>query len=662
MKKAYLILLVLAVVLTGCSLKKRIAKADNRFANGEYYLASTKYKQINRHIKGKKNRFLKARINYNMGVCYYKLSQYPKAAKAFQVAVRYKYQDSVPEAYLYLAKSQMASEKYKDAATNFKYYLAINPMSSEAREGLMSTEQIPVMKKGYTRFRIEEFKHFNSRRNSDLCPMFASREDDNTVYFTSNRGNSNNKKKVKTNDITGVADNDIYSCHRNKSGKWEGVTPIEGDLNSSDDEGVTCFSADGKTMLFTRCSVDRPAGQIFQSQRSGAEWTDASEVKLFDDSTITVGHPTLSPSGDLLFFVSDNKGGEGGNDIWMVEKVNTEWGIPAPLGTPVNTSGDEMFPYCLNDTTLYFSSNGHVGLGGLDMYVATRDTAGVWTVRNLLAPMNSAGDDFGITFNATGDEGFFSSNRQQRKPIDKIYHFFYPPLEYAIEGLVKDEKGDPVGDAVIRLVGDNGDIVKTKARRDGTYHIKLTVANVRYVMMASQRGYLNSSHKFSTQNIQGSKTFTNDFVLVSQTKSVKMDNIFYEFGKWTLTKESEAGLQGLVKILTDNPNITIELSAHTDMVGTDKANDELSQKRAQAVVDYLIKAGIAADRLTAVGYGKKKPVTVTAEHAKQYKWLKEGDVLTPEFIQALPADKQEICNTLNRRTEFKVLKTNYNLY
>ena len=650
------------MILPGCSLKKRLAKADTKYENGEYYAAINKYKPLNRHIKGKKQRFLKARVNYNMGMCYYRLSQYPKASKAFQTALRYKYNDSVPEVYYYLAKSQVACERYKDAYNNFNYYVAINPMNEDARKGLMLVTEVTSMRKAYTRFRIEEFKHFNSRRNSDFCPMYGTRDDDNTIYFTSNRGNTNNKKKVKTNDITGVADNDIYSCHRNKSGKWEGVAPIEGNLNSADDEGVTCFSADGRTMLFTRCSVDRAGGQIFQSQKSGAEWTDATEIKLFDDSTITVAHPTLSPSGDILFFVSDKEGGEGGNDIWMVEKVNTEWGIPVNLGRPINTSGNEMFPYCLNDSTLYFSSDGHLGIGGLDMYVATRDTAGVWTVRNLLAPMNSPGDDFGITFNSTGSEGFFSSNRNQRKPIDKIYHFYYPPLEYAIEGMVKDENGDPVGDAIIRLVGDNGDIVKTKARRDGTYHIKLTVANVRYVMMASQRGYLNSSHHFSTMNIEGSRTFVNNFVLISQTKSVKMDDIFYEFGKWTLTKESEAGLQGLVKILTDNPNITIELSAHTDMVGTDKTNDELSLKRAQSVVDYLIKAGIAADRLTAVGYGKRKPVTVTAEHAKQYKWLHEGEVLTPEFIEKLPADKQEICNTLNRRTEFKVLKTNYNLY
>lgn len=660
-RKAIIYILAIIVagsVMTGCSLKKRIEKADLKYNSGEYYAAAAKYKKLQSKIKGKQNKSLKADVSYKTGICYWKLGSYQKAGRAFQTAVRNKCEQD--DAYLYLGKCMLATEKYKDAKTNFNYYLAIHPNSQEASEGLRSAEQIATLRKGYTRFTVEEFKQFNSKKGSTFCPMYAGSDDQ--LVMTSNRTDTKSKKKVVLSDITGVRDNDIFGTKRNKAGKWEPLAALEGMINTAEDEGVTTLTEDGRTMLFTYCASDREAAQIYSSQRSGAEWTEPTEVKLFDDSTITVGDPALSPDGNWLYFVSDDERGFGGKDIWRAEKVGEKWGIPENLGYEINTPADERFPYVMNDSTIYFSSNGHIGLGGLDLYVATRDTAGHWEVSNLLAPINSNGDDFGITFSSDRSEGFFSSNRNQRKQEDKIYHFYYPPLTYAIEGTVVDEKGEMIGDAIIKLVGNNGEIVKTKARKDGTFRIELKTEAAQYVMGASHKGYLNASHSFMTTKSDESKTYENKFVLVSLTKSVKMDNIFYEFGKWTLTPESEAGLKSLVKILTDNPNITIELSAHTDMVGSEQANQELSQKRAQSVVNYLIKAGIAADRLTAVGYGESRPVVVSEEQARQYRFLTEGDTLTPDFIESLTKEQQEICNTLNRRTEFKVLKTTYNLY
>lgn len=656
--RIFILFLAGCMLLNGCSLKKQLKKADLRYENGEYYAAVGKYKRLQGRLKGKKNRTLKGEVNYKMGICYFKLSDYTRAQKAFLTAQKMKCTED--DMYLYLGKSQLAIGKFKDAKTNFNLYLARVPDSREAQEGLESTTKVALMNKGFTRFTIEEMKEFNSRSGSSCAAQFAG--DDNTVVFTSNRSNSLNKKKVKINDVNGKPDNDMYISKKNKSGKWEKPATLEGSINTADDEGIATFGNEGREILFTICSPDREAGQIFKSQRNGTEWTDPTEVKLFDDSTITVGHPALSRDGNRLYFASDCDRGFGGKDLWVVEKLDNGWGIPENLGEDINTEGDEMFPYELNDSTLYFASNGHIGLGGLDLYVAIRDTAGKWQVSNLLAPVNSSWDDFGITFNSDGSEGFFSSNRNQRKQDDKIYHFHYPPLSYDIAGIITDENGEAIGEATVMIVGDNGDIVKTRARKDGSYKIILKTEAVNYVMGASKRGYLNSSYKFNTKGVQGSKTWEHSFVLASVTKSVKMDNIFYEFGKWTLTPESENGLQGLVKILTDNPNITIELSSHTDMVGTDVVNDELSQKRAQSVVDYLIKAGIDKERLTAVGYGKRKPVVVSAELAKKYRFLKEGDVLSPEFVEKLTADQQEICNTLNRRTEFKVLKTTYKLY
>lgn len=665
MKQRISILIILLMALGSCSVKKQLAKADLMYESGEYYNAVNRYKRVSRRLKGKENKRLKGEVNYKMGICYWRMSDFTRTAKCMQTSLKMKTGNDT--ANLYLGKAFLAMQKYKEAKNAFNSYMTFDPTNTEVREGLLSVEQASQLRKGFTRYRLEEFKHFNSRRNSDFCPMFVGMEDDNTVMFTSNRDNGGSgkksKKKEKVSGITGVANNNVYMCHRNKAGKWETVTIAQGSINSAEDDGVTCFTRDGRTCYFTHCDASREGGQIYKTQRSGTEWTEPTEVKLFDDSTITVGHPALNENGDRLYFVTDNHRGTGGRDIWFVDQLEDgSWGIPEEMPDPVNTTGDEMFPYVFNDTTLYFASNGHVGLGGLDLYVATRDTAGHWNVRNLLAPMNSPWDDFGITFNATRTEGFFSSNRNQRKAIDKIYHFYFDPIVYAIEGKVVDETGQPVSEAIIRLVGDNGDIIKSRARMDGTYSINLTVSGARYAMMASKRGFLNSSHQFNTFRIEGSKVFTNDFTLVSLNKAVKMDNIFYEFGKWTLTPESEEGLKSLMKVLTDNPNITIEISAHTDMVGSDVTNNELSLKRAQSVVNWLIKAGVDPARITPKGYGKSKPVIVSAELAKKYKFLKEGDELTPDFILNLKPEQQEICNQINRRTEFKVLKTTYKLY
>lgn len=665
MKQKLSILLILILFLGSCNVRKQLAKADLMYESGEYFNAVNRYKKVNRRLKGKENKQLKGEVNYKMGICYWRLSDFQRSAKCMQTAIKSKTGNDT--ALLYLGKAMLAQQRYKEASTAFHAYLIIDPDNQEAQEGLQSVEQMPKLKKGFTRYRLEEFKHFNSRKNSDFCPMFVGMEDDNIVMFTSNRNSSltgrKNKKKEPINGITGVADNDLYMCHRNKAGKWETVTTAQGAINTSEDDGVCCFTRDGRTCYFTHCDANRAGGQIFKAQRSGMEWTEPVEVKLFDDSTITVGHPALNENGNRLYFVTDNSRGTGGRDIWFADQLEDgSWGIPSEMPAPINTKGDEMFPYVFNDTTLYFASNGHVGLGGLDLYVATCDTAGHWTVHNLLAPMNSPSDDFGITFNSTRNEGFFSSNRNQRKAIDRIYHFFFDPIVYAIEGKIVDEAGQPVSEAIIRLVGDNGDIIKSRAKMDGTYSVNLTVGGARYAMMASKRGYLNASYKFNTFRIEGSKLFTNDFTLVSLNKAVKMDNIFYEFGKWTLTPESEAGLKSLMKVLTDNPNITIEISAHTDMVGSEESNNELSFKRAQSVVNWLIASGIDPARITPKGYGESKPVVVSSELAKQYKFLKEGDELTPEFIMNLKSEQQEICNQINRRTEFKVLKTTYKLY
>jgi peptidoglycan-associated lipoprotein len=234
-------------------------------------------------------------------------------------------------------------------------------------------------------------------------------------------------------------------------------------------------------------------------------------------------------------------------------------------------------------------------------------------------------------------------------------------MEVIIEGIVTNNDGQHLSDASLRLIGNDGTNVKMQTRRDGTYRLKLN-KDVQYAMLVTSRGFLNQKHVFSTEGLIDSYTYTQNFQLASISKPVTMSNIFYEFGSWELTQDSEEGLKALVQLLNDNPNITLELSAHTDMVGNHETNKQLSLRRAQAVVDYLIKHGIDSKRLTAVGYGKDKPVVVDEAISRQYTFLPQGQVLDEAFILSLPQDQQEVCNSLNRRTEFRVLKTTYNLY
>jgi len=326
-----------------------------------------------------------------------------------------------------------------------------------------------------------------------------------------------------------------------------------------------------------------------------------------------------------------------------------------------------MFPTIKVDGTLYFSSNGLPGYGGLDIFKATlnndiskKDSLS-WTVKNMLMPINSSNDDFGMTFIGNKDKGFFSSNRNEPKGYDKLYSFEVPVIEYTVEGKVFDTKNEPISDAIVRIVGDNGVNTKIRVKKDGSYLYKVE-KDVNYIMQASARGYINDKNNISIKELKNKKITGKNFTLAAVGKPVNIANIFYEFGKYTLNPKSEEALLGLVKMLNDNPHITIEIGAHTDMVGSEESNLLLSTKRAEAVVEFLVKSGIEKERLVAKGYGESKPVVVDAVIAQQNDFLKEGDVLDVEFIEKLIDKQKDIANTINRRTEFIVLKTTYKMY
>ena len=659
-KISYFVFVLLAITLfQSCSLKSRIKKADKIFAQGEYFAAGDLYKGVYVQVPSK-DKPLRARIAFNQAECY-RLLNNPRAEQAYVNAIRNKYADTL--VYLCYAQVLQRNGKYGDASKNYAIYLKKDSTNLFAKNGFSACQDVADWKKIPMLYTVKKADVFNVRMTDNFSPSFLGSDPD-VLLFTSSR-QFNKKATMKNNRITGLPSNNLYMSRKNAAGKWEKPEVLGTEVNSAtNDQGACFFSSDGKIMYFSRArqvANSETGAEIMTSNRAGGTWSEPKKLKIFADTTVTVAHPTISPDGQTIYFVSDAKNGQGGKDIWKATLSNGECKYIENLGAEINTPGDEMFPTMKQDGTLYFSSNGHPGYGGLDIFKATPRKDGGWDVVNMGEPINSNADDFGMTFEGKSEKGYFSSSRGDMKGYDAIWSFELPELAYLLDGKVTDEKGTAIPDATVRLVSNTGVNARVQTKKDGTYRIKLD-KNIDCVMLATARGYLNQQNKLTTSGIATSKNFTINFKLSSISKPVQIENIFYEFGKWDLTPTSTVGLQVLVKLLKDNPNITIEISANTDFVGNNEANKILSQKRAKSVVDYLISTGVSADRLTAVGNGEEKPVVVDATLAKKYPYLKENDVLDEATVTKLTQEQQETSNQINRRTEFRVLKTTYKLY
>ena len=500
---------------------------------------------------------------------------------------------------------------------------------------------------------------FNSRR-SDYSPMLFGDQFDQ-LYFTSTR---NEAQGDEISGITGVKPGDIFYSEKDDKGHWTRPQTIESGLNTEYDEGTPAFSPDGREMYITQCTTDPSYpryAQIAVSNRSDASWGKATPLKISRDTLSSFAHPAISPDGKWLYFVSDMPGGKGGLDIWRVRLIGGTTGGVENLGEPINTPGDEEFPTFRPNGDLYFSSNGHGGLGGLDIFIAKVGADHKFHLEHPGYPLNSQGDDFGCTFEGPHNRGFFSSNRNDARGWDHIYSFELPEIVQTVKGWVYEMEGYELPAAQVYMVGDDGTNLKLSVKGDGSFE-QVIKPGVDYIMLASCKGYLNHKEELKVDSVTESQEYTLQFPLASIRVPVMIDNIFYDFDKATLRPESKKALDELVKLLQDNPNVTIELSAHCDYKGSEAYNKKLSQERANNVVAYLVEHGIAKDRLTPVGYGKSKPKTIRKKLTEKYPWLKENDVLTGDFIKKLDKDKQEICNQLNRRTEFIVLRTTYGMF
>lgn len=651
----YVLFLLIVSSLYSCKSAK-LSDAEEKQRIGEYYEAAAIYRKVYTKTSPKK-RDLRGYIAYRMAECNRLINNTAKATSAYMNAIRYDYPDST--VYLRMGQMLQKTGRYPEAIKNYDIYMENDPSNLLAINGIQGCELAPGWKKNPTRYEVRRMDKFNSRRG-EFSPMLAGDKYDQ-LYFASSRSKD---KDAKVSAITGQNNNNLFLVKQDEKGAWLAPVELEDEVNTEYDEGTPSFSPDGNTMYYTYCAQD-PEGprtaEIYISTRSSAKWGKGTRATIVKDSVTALGHPSISPDGKYLYFVSDAVGGFGGKDIFRARVAGNDFGPMENLGEEINTPGDEMFPYVRDSVTLYFASNGHPGMGGLDLFKAMQDSTGKWNVENLGAPINSMGDDFGITFAGKEERGFFCSNRNDARGYDHIYSFELPTITIFIEGIVNDVDEYPIEDATVRIVGKDGLNVKVPVKKDGTYRVELE-RDIRYVMMASARGYLNQNYELHTGPEEKNETYIVDFFLSPISKPVVIDNIFYDFDKATLRPESKKALDEMIKMLNDNPNVTIELGAHTDRKGTDQYNERLAQRRAQSVVDYLIAGGIEAARLEAKGYGESVPKTINKKMAKQFDFLKEGDVLTEEFILALPPEQQEAADQINRRTEFKVLRTNYNLF
>lgn len=652
MKYRFLYTLILVFILSIVSCNRvKLSDARDQYVNGEYYSASESYRKLYQDTP-RGQQVLRAIISFEMAETNRKLNRSARALSAYRNSIRFNYPDSLM--YLHYAQMLHREGEYGSAVEAYNNFLNLSPDNWLALNGKKGAELAIEWSENTTRYKVEPVDLFNTGR-SEYSPILS--QNDEVIYFTSSREDATGETR---SPVTGMKYNDLFISKKNSRGEWQRPEPLGSEVNTEFDEGTPTFTSDGRYMLYTYSYADagkstRP--EIYISRRINGIWTSGSPFDINNiDLTSTFAQPAISPSGRYLYFVSDMPGGYGGQDIWRsllsptFEVISIE-----NLGHVINSPGDEMFPYVRDDNRLYFASDGHPGMGGLDLFEAYYDKfSEKWQIENMRSPINSSQDDFGITFERDAEKGYFSSNRNDVRGYDHIFSFEYPYAKINIEGFAVDPDDEFVAGVSVSVVGSDGFQRNFSTNHLGEYEFEAE-RDVHYVLMASADGFLNKKQMLQTTPEEIDTLYYVDFELIPYNKPVILENIFYDFDSATLRPESKSELDELVALLTEHPEIKIVLSANTDRFGEAEYNAQLSYKRAQSVLNYLTLNEIDGSRIKAIGYGKFNPMTVSGSIAAKYDFLKAGDILTEEFIENLSPGQQEISDQLNRRTDFMVL-------
>ena len=652
----------------GVAQNKYTRNADNAFADQQYMTALARYQKA--YSKVKKNKAERDRISFRIAECYRLMNNMKKAEIAYKRLVTGNYAKTDPKIYLYYADALKTNGNYDEAINQYKLFLEKSPNDKRAENGIQSCVDAKEWMKNPSKYGVKFEKKINTK-DDEYAPAYADKTFTSIIY-TTDRGGAKGKD---LDNWTGLNFSDLFIARKDRKGDWG--TPVIADANSlintKANEGVAKFNSRYTTLYMTRC-LNEPKTKngcgIFKVSRTGVtSWGDPERIDLGGDSTTVFGHPSVNDDETALYFSADLKGGYGGKDIWVATKKgkskSSDFGPPVNLGPEINTPGDELFPYIRKDSILYFSSNGHLGMGGLDIFKSVKRGEKWSKPENMKYPINTASDDFGIVFNPDeSEEGYFTSNRPGGKGRDDIYSFVVPPLIFTLEGAITDDRTlQPVQGAAVKIVGTNGKSLQDLTDDKGKYSFNKNQIspNTTYEIMVTKKDYFNEKGKETTVGLESSKDLVRNFVLRPiPKKPVVLPDILYDLDKYDLKPQFQDSLQGLIATLDANETIVVELASHTDSRGSEERNDILSQRRAQSVVDYLITRGIDPDRLVAKGYGKRVPRTLTKDIVKDGVSFKTGTVLSDSIINLLPnTQSKEAAHALNRRTEFSILRNDF---
>ncbi len=662
-----LLFMALLVPVSLQAQNRQLEAAEATFNTGKYTAAIDKYKKA--YSKARKNRSEKAYISYKIAECYRYTNEIRRAEAQYKRSYRANYHKEEPILLLRFADALRFNEKYEEALEIYNEFLEIKIDDPRAMAGKKSCQLAQQWLENPSNHQINNEKLINSR-DDDFAPAWADNAY-NTIIFTSNRDGATGKA---TDEWTGKSFSDLFISKKDVKGKWSEPSLIdEADIINTDaNDGTGTMNAQGNKFYFTRCAESSEDGsgfkgcQIYVSKRTGKTYGQPEHVDLGGDSTDVNGHPALSEDELMIIFSSNRKGGKGGKDLWYAtrETKTEEFGRPINLGMAINTEGDEYFPFLKNDSTLYFSSNGHPGMGGLDIFVAEKIDEKFTNPQNIGSPMNTSADDFSIIFIPEKEEGYFASNRKGGRGGDDIYYFIEPPLEFSLSGVVTDEQTlQFIEGAIVKITGSDGSSIQSRTDPKGYYNFGASQfkPETTYDIVVTKPNYFNTTTKETTAGVERSKDYIHDFIMQPiPEEPIALPDILYDLAKWDLKPQYQDSLQGLIQTLDANPTLIIELASHTDSRGTSESNDILSQRRAESVVNYLIDRGIDPDRLVAKGYGERSPIQLRKDVIRDGYTFIEGSILTESFIESLATDaEREAAHQMNRRTEFSVISKDF---
>ncbi len=663
--------LLLATAKTDLYAQKKsrtMRKADTAFNLEEYSKAAELYKKA---YKKAKSKAIKAEIIFKQAECYRMSAKIKQASSYYKRAIRAKY----PDVIVHLRYADVLRMKGEINAANSQYtkYLEKCGVTKEEIDklakddirkvnyikgemGLRSCQFALEWKDSPTRYIVELMPVVNSR-SSDFSPAFGNGEY-TELYFTSSReGGLTDKKDART----GEAFSDVWMTKMDKKGAWSRPIVMTEPINTDGNEGSVYVNKRGTSMYLTQCKVEKKKDLgcgIYVSERKGKVWGTPQQLQVKVDENTTVGHPALSQDESILVFSSNLSGGYGGKDLWIsVKGKRNTWSEPMNLGPLVNTPGDEMFPFLTEDGVIYFASNGHLGMGGFDIYKTSKDENGAYLLPiNLKMPINSFGDDFGMIVEKSGERGYLTSNRLGGKGGDDIYQFELPALNVSVQGIVTDSRNKAIITAAqVQLIGSDGTTSEVKTDNTGKYSFKLKPLTS-YEIIVNKEGYLPQNARETTEGIELDKVFIVDLSLDKIKKKVVLPLVKFDFNKFDLRQDDIVNLDILAEGLLDNTNVIVQVSGHTDDVGSNVKNQELSQKRANVCVEYLIAKGVSPGQLVAKGMGEAEPFVIEEKDGR----FKVGDVLTESYIKKIKFKRnREKADQYNRRTSFKVIAEDY---